>query len=69
MVFDTHTHAWGPPSEAHPWVTTEIMSDVEGYSVPPVYTTERLLADMDAGSRYGRWRRYQSHRDREPIGS
>ena len=47
MVLDTHTHAWGPPSETHPWVTTEIMADIEGYSVSPVYTADRLLADMD----------------------
>lgn len=47
MVLDTHTHVWEPPSDAHPWITTEIMADVETFSVSPVYTADRLLADMD----------------------
>ena len=47
MVFDPHTHAWGPPSEAHPWVNGPIVDMVDGFDVHTVYTADRLLADMD----------------------
>jgi predicted TIM-barrel fold metal-dependent hydrolase len=47
MVLDTHTHAWGPPSEAHPWVNETIVEYVDRFSVDTVYTAEKLLADMD----------------------
>jgi len=47
MVLDPHTHAWGPPSEAHPWVNAHIVDLVDGFDVHTVYTAERLPADMD----------------------
>lgn len=47
MVLDSHTHAWGPPSRAHPWVNGPLVDDVADYSVPPVYRADDLLADMD----------------------
>ena len=47
MVFDTHTHAWGPPSPAHPWVNAGIVELVDGFDVHTVYTADRLLDDMD----------------------
>ena len=47
MVLDPHTHAWGPPSEAHPWVNGPIVDLVDGFDVHTVYTAERLLADMN----------------------
>lgn len=47
MVFDTHTHAWGPPNKAHPWVNGEIVELVDEFDVDLVYTAEKLLADMD----------------------
>jgi len=48
MVIDTHTHAWGPPSRAHPWVNGPIVDLVDEFDVPTVYTADDLLADMDA---------------------
>jgi len=47
MVLDPHTHAWGPPSEAHPWVNGPIVDTVDSFDVHTVYTADRLLADMD----------------------
>ena len=47
MVFDSHTHAWGYPSRAHPWVTGDIVKLVEAFDVDTAYTAEKLLADMD----------------------
>ena len=47
MVLDPHTHAWGAPSEAHPWVNGPLMDVVDGFDVHTVYTAERLLDDMD----------------------
>ncbi len=50
MVVDAHTHAWGPPSEDHPWVNESIVEHgLSESTVEPVYTAERLLADMDDG--------------------
>ena len=48
MVLDAHTHAWGPPSEAHPWVNGPLLDAVDGFSTDVVYTAEKLLSDMDA---------------------
>lgn len=49
MVLDAHTHSWGPPSEAHPWVNGPIVeNDVTDYSVDPVFRNEALLEQMDA---------------------
>jgi predicted TIM-barrel fold metal-dependent hydrolase len=47
MVIDSHTHAWGCPSEDHPWVNGPILDLVDSFSVDAVYTAEKLLADMD----------------------
>jgi predicted TIM-barrel fold metal-dependent hydrolase len=47
-VLDCHTHAWAPPSPDHPWVNESLIQLVDGYAVDPVYTTEKLLDDMDA---------------------
>ncbi|MFB6075494.1 MAG: amidohydrolase [Haloarculaceae archaeon] len=46
-MLDPHTHAWGPPSETHPWVNGPIVDTVDGFDVHTVYTADRLLADMD----------------------
>ncbi len=47
MVFDSHTHAWGLPSEEHPWVNGDIIELVDTFSTDAAYTAEKLLADMD----------------------
>jgi L-fuconolactonase len=47
MVLDTHTHAWGPPSAAHPWVNGALAEAVGDFDTHTVYTADRLLADMD----------------------
>ena len=47
MVLDTHTHAWGAPTEEHPWVNGPILDLVDGFDVHTVYTDDRLLRDMD----------------------
>ena len=47
MVIDSHAHAWGYPSRAHPWVTGDIVELVETFAVDAAYTAEKLLADMD----------------------
>lgn len=46
-MLDTHTHAWGPASETHPWVNGPLLDLVDGFNVHTVYTADRLLADMD----------------------
>lgn len=47
MTIDTHTHAWGPPSVEHPWVNDTIVDSVDQFSVPSVFTADRLIAAMD----------------------
>src|SRR6056297_432961 len=48
MVYDTHTHAWGPPTPAHPWTNGPLVEDFAShFSTDIVYTAEKLLADMD----------------------
>ena len=47
MVFDSHTHAWGLPSEEHPWVNGDIVELVDTFSTDAGYTADKLLADMD----------------------
>lgn len=46
-MLDTHTHAWGPASETHPWVNGPLLDIVDSFDVHTVYTADRLLADMD----------------------
>lgn len=47
MVLDSHTHAWGLPSEEHPWVNPGILELVDDFTVDTAYTADKLLADMD----------------------
>ncbi|MFB6106872.1 MAG: amidohydrolase [Halobacteriaceae archaeon] len=47
-TLDPHVHAWGPPTADHPWATGALVDAVAEFSVHPVYTADRLLADMDA---------------------
>ena len=48
MVFDTHTHAWGPPTPDHPWTNGPLVEDFTShFSTDVVYTADKLLADMD----------------------
>ena len=47
-MLDSHTHAWGYPSEDYPWVTGPILDSVDGFDVHTAYTADRLLNDMDA---------------------
>jgi predicted TIM-barrel fold metal-dependent hydrolase len=48
MVFDTHTHAWGPPTEEHPWTNGPLVENFANhFSTDIVYDAERLLGDMD----------------------
>ena len=48
MVLDTHTHAWGPPSEEHPWTNGTLIEEFTSeFSTEIIYTNDRLLADMD----------------------
>jgi len=48
MIFDTHTHAWGPPSPDHPWTNGPLVEEFTShFSTDIVYTAEKLLADMD----------------------
>ena len=46
-MLDAHTHAWGAPSEDHPWVNGPLVDLVDTFDVHTVYTADRLLADMD----------------------
>jgi predicted TIM-barrel fold metal-dependent hydrolase len=48
MVFDNHTHAWGPDVEDHPWDTDAMVSLARSLPVADVYDADALLADMDA---------------------
>lgn len=48
MVLDTHTHAWGPPIEQHPWTNGPLIEDFTShFSTDIIYTADKLLADMD----------------------
>jgi len=47
MTLDAHAHAWGSPSEDHPWVNGTLVDDIAGFDSHTVYTAERLLRDMD----------------------
>lgn len=48
MVIDTHTHAWGPPSETHPWINGPLVEEFASeFSVDIVYRAEDHLADLD----------------------
>lgn len=47
-MIDTHTHAWGYPSPEHPWSNGAIIDRVDSFDVHTAYTSNRLLADMDA---------------------
>ncbi|GKZ15187.1 amidohydrolase family protein [Haladaptatus sp. T7] len=47
MVIDSHTHAWGLPSQDHPWVNGDIIELVDTFSTDAGYTADKLLADMD----------------------
>lgn len=48
MVFDTHTHAWGPPTPDHPWTNGPLVEDFAShFSTDIIYTADKLLADMD----------------------
>jgi predicted TIM-barrel fold metal-dependent hydrolase len=48
MAFDTHTHAWGPPSSAHPWTNGSLLQEfTSDFSTDVVYTADKLLADMN----------------------
>jgi len=64
MVVDTHVHAWGPPSPAHPWTNAYLVGRVGEFGVDIIYDIDALLADMDAvgveeavvvGYPLGRW--------------
>ncbi|SNZ15173.1 Predicted metal-dependent hydrolase, TIM-barrel fold [Natronoarchaeum philippinense] len=46
-MLDSHTHAWGPASAAHPWTNGPLLDLVDDFDVHTVYTADRLLADMD----------------------
>jgi predicted TIM-barrel fold metal-dependent hydrolase len=47
VVIDTHTHAWGPPSDDHPWVNGPLIDDhVEDFAVETIYTADRLQRDL-----------------------
>jgi len=51
MVFDTHTHTWGPPTPNHPWTNGPLLQDFAShFSTEVVYTADELLADMDEAS-------------------
>lgn len=47
MVVDSHVHAWGPPSDVHPWTNEKLIETMDEYAVDIVYTSEKLLADME----------------------
>lgn len=42
-LVDTHTHAWGPDTDAYPWRAEVLPPGWDG-----AYTHEELIADMDA---------------------
>lgn len=45
MVIDSHTHAWGPSVEAHPWVNDELIAVARERPTATTYTAEELLSD------------------------
>ena len=48
MVYDTHTHAWGPPSPEHPWTNGPLIEEFAShFSTDIVYTADKLISDMD----------------------
>lgn len=48
MVYDTHTHAWGPPTPEHPWTNGPLVEDFAShFSTDIVYTADELISDMD----------------------
>jgi predicted TIM-barrel fold metal-dependent hydrolase len=47
-IIDSHMHAWGPDTVAHPWTTNAIVEAVESLPVTTEYTAEVLLDDLDA---------------------
>jgi predicted TIM-barrel fold metal-dependent hydrolase len=48
MVYDTHTHAWGPPTPDHPWTNGPLVENFAShFSTDIVYTADKLLTDMD----------------------
>lgn len=47
MVIDTHTHAWGPPTPDHPWVSPSAVESFEAQDVDIVFTGEKLEKEMD----------------------
>lgn len=48
MVFDTHTHAWGPPRQDNPWTNGPLVENFASqFSTDIVYTADKLLADME----------------------
>lgn len=47
MVVDTHTHAWGSPSDRHPWTNAHLVANIAEYDVGTVYDERSLLTDMD----------------------
>ncbi|MDS0300620.1 L-rhamnono-1,4-lactonase [Halogeometricum sp. S1BR25-6] len=46
-MLDSHTHAWGHASEAHPWTNGPLLDVLDGFDVHTVFTADRLLSDMD----------------------
>ncbi|MFB6221919.1 MAG: amidohydrolase [Halolamina sp.] len=47
-MLDSHMHAWGPDTEAHPWETEPIVEAVDSLPVETEYTADVLLDDLDA---------------------
>lgn len=47
-IVDSHMHAWGPDTAAHPWTTDAIVEAVQGLPITDEYTAEVLLDDLDA---------------------
>ena len=47
-ILDSHMHAWGPDTAAHPWETAPIVEAVESLPVETAYTADVLLDDLDA---------------------
>lgn len=47
MVIDSHTHAWGPDTDDHPWETEPMVETARDLPVETVYSADELLSDMD----------------------
>lgn len=47
MVVDSHTHAWGPDTDDHPWETDSMVETARDLPVETVYAADELLADMN----------------------